>query len=223
MRAAGQRWIRAAFGTAAALVLGVALYIVLFRPWHMHWGATPDESRRIMPGDSLVQDPFEVTTRAITIDAWPVHVWPWLAQMGRGRGGLYSYDWLDRVCGVLDAPSSDTVMTRFQTIRAGDTIPVGGSAGWPVAIARPNDLLLLDVHQSGAHITWAMLLDPIAPTRTRLIMRVRARLPHTWQRPLRIAVLDPAEFLMMRRQLLGIRDRAERLARADSAYRRAAF
>jgi hypothetical protein len=218
-----RRWFRAAFAAAAALVVLVAVYVALFRPWHMHWGATPDEVRRVMPGDSLVQDPLEVTTRAITIDAWPVHVWPWLAQMGKGRGGLYTYDWLDRVFGVLDAPSSDTLLARFQTIRAGDTIPIGGSPGWPVAIARPNELLLLDVRQAGAHVTWAFLVEPIAPTRTRLIMRVRARLPNTWRRPLLIAVLDPAEFLMVRRQLMGIRDRAERLARADSAYRRASF
>lgn len=175
-----------------------------------------------MPGDSLVQHPIEVTTRAITIDARPAHVWPWLAQMGKGRGGLYSYDWLDQVFGVLDRPSSDSLIPRFQGIRAGDTIPVGGSAGWPVAIAKPSELLLLDVRQAGAHVTWAFALDSISPARTRLIMRVRARLPSTWALPLQVAVLDPAEFLMVRRQLIGIRDRAERLARADSAYARGA-
>ena len=175
-----------------------------------------------MLGDSLVQDPLEVSTRAITINAWPRHVWPWLAQMGKGRGGLYSYDWLDRLFGVLDGPSSDTLIPRFQEIRAGDTIPVGGSAGWPVAIARSNEVLLLDVHEAGAHVTWAFALNSVSPTQTRLIMRVRARLPHSWTLPLRRAVLDPAEFFMVRRQLMGIRDRAERLARADSTYARAA-
>lgn len=176
----------------------------------------------MMPGDSLVQNPLEVTTRAITINAWPAHVWPWLAQMGKGRGGLYSYDWLERVFGVLDAPSSDTLIPRFQVIHAADTIPVGGSSGWPVAIARPNGLLLLDVHQAGAHVTWAFVLDSVSRTQTRLIMRVRARLPKTWKLPLLFAALDPSEFLMVRRQLMGIRDRAERLARADPAYVRAA-
>jgi hypothetical protein len=164
------------------------------------------------------QKPLEVTTRAITINAWPTHVWPWLAQMGKGRGGLYSYDWLDQLFGVLDAPSSDTVISRFQGIRAGDTIPVGGSSGWPVAIAQPNKLLLLDINQTGAHVTWAFVLNPISPTKTRLILRVRARLPNTWWLPLQTAVLDPAEFLMVRRQLIGVRERAERLARADRAY-----
>ena len=187
----------------------------------MHWGATPEEVSRTMPGDRLVSQPLEVTTRAITISAWPAHVWPWLAQLGKGRGGLYSYDRLDQVFGVLDAPSSDTLIPRFREIGVGDTIPIGGSPGWPVAIARPNQFLLLDVRQSGAHVTWAFALDSITPTRTRLIMRVRARLPSTWQLPLQLAVLDPAEFLMVRRQLIGVRDRAEHLARADSAYVRA--
>ncbi len=175
-----------------------------------------------MPGDSLVENPFEITTRAITINAWPKHVWPWLAQMGKGRGGLYSYDWLDNVFGVLDSPSVDTLIARYREIRAGDTIPVGGSAGWPVAIARPNELLLLDVRDTGAHVTWAFALRQISPTQTRLVMRVRARLPVTWKLPFQMAVLDPAEFLMVRRQLIGIRQRAERLAHSDTAYARAA-
>jgi hypothetical protein len=214
------RWLRSAFA-ATALVAFLILYVAFFRPWHTRWGATTDEISRTMPGDGLVQNPLEVTTRAITINAWPTHVWPWLAQMGKGRGGLYSYDWLDRVFGVLDAPSSDTLSTRFRVIRAGDTIPVGGGTGWPVAIAKPNELLLLDIRQAGAHVTWAFALDPISPTKTRLIMRVRARLPNTWRLPLQIAVLDPAEFVMVRRQLIGLRARAERLARGDSAYVRA--
>jgi hypothetical protein len=188
----------------------------------MHWGATSEEVARVMPGDSLVQGPQEITTRAITVNAWPSHVWPWLAQMGNGRGGLYSYDWLDRLFGVLDAPSSDSLLPQFQDLRAGDTIPVGGSAGWPVAIAIPNRYLLLDVHQAGAHVTWAFSLAPISATKTRLVMRVRACLPRDWKLPLLIAFLDPAEFLMVRRQLIGLRDRAERLARGDPAYRREA-
>jgi len=215
------RWLRRTLIATVVLVVLLGLYVAFVRPWHVRWGASPEEVARALPGDSLVQGPQEVTTRAITINAWPAHIWPWLAQMGNGRGGLYSYDWLDRVFGVLDANSSDTLIARFQQIRPGDTIPIGGSTGWPVAIARPNDILLLDVREAGAHVTWVFALAPISPTKTRLIMRVRARLPVTWRLPLQRAVLDPAEFLMVRRQLMGIRDRAEQLARADSAYIRA--
>jgi hypothetical protein len=207
---------------AVTLAAVLITYIGLLRPWHSHWGATAREVSRTLAGDSLVQDPQEVTTRAITIHAWPTHVWPWLAQMGNGRGGLYSYDWLDQLFGVLDGPSSDTLIAQFQGLRAGDTIPIGGSPGWPVAIANPNEQLLLDVHQAGAHVTWAFVLDPVSATETRLIMRVRARLPRSWRLPLQLALLDPAEFLMVRRQLIGVRERAERLAHADPAYVRAA-
>jgi hypothetical protein len=216
------RWVLWIFAAATALVAFLTLYVALFRPWHMHWGATFDEVTRDMPGDSLVQDPLEVTTRAITINAWPSHVWPWLAQMGKGRGGLYSYDWLDRIFGVLDAPSSDTLIPRFQEIRAGDTIPVGGGSGWPVAIAKPPEILVLDIREAGAHVTWVFQLVPRSPRQTRLVMRVRALLPTSWRLPLQLAVLDPAEFLMVRRQLIGLRDRAQRLALRDSAYVRAA-
>jgi hypothetical protein len=185
----------------------------MFRPWHRHWGATGDEIARVMEGDELVSEPQEVTTRAINIHARPGDIWPWLAQMGYQRGGLYSYDGLDQLFGVLDRRSADTLMPAFQGLKAGDTIPIGKSPGWPVAIARPNELLLLDVRQQGAHVTWAFALYPSPGPETRLVMRVRARLPRGWKTPLLIAVLDPAEFFMVRRQLIGIRDRAERLAR----------
>jgi len=159
-----------------------------------------------MPGDERVENPDEVTTRATSMRARPRHVWPWLAQMGNGRGGLYSYDGLDRLFGVLDRPSADSLMPAFQELHAGDTIPVRGSDGWPIAIATPDEFLLLDVHMDGAHVTCAFDIDSLSPVETRLIMRVRARLPRNWRKPLLMAVLDPAEFVMVRRQLLGIRD-----------------
>lgn len=195
------------------LVLLLVAYVLLVRPWHRRWGATPAEVARPLPGDSLVAAPQEVTTRAITIRARPDQVWPWLAQMGRGRGGLYSYDALDRAFGVLDAPSARTLLPRFQRLAPGDTIPVGGSAGWPVAIADPNRTLLLNVNEAGARVTWVFVLTPVGSGGTRLVTRVRARLPAGWRSAIIGAVLDPAEFVMVRRMLLNLRDRAERLAR----------
>jgi hypothetical protein len=204
------------YGTLAAATV-IALYTRVFRPWHQHWGATDAEITRSIPGDGLVADPQEVTTRAITIRAKADDIWPWLAQMGWRRGGLYSYDWLDRLLGVLDQPSADSLLPNLGGIEAGDTIPVGGSAGWPVALARPNDVLLLHIRQEGAHVTWAFALYPVSANETRLVTRVRARLPRRWNTPIIIAILDPAEFFMVRRQLIGIRDRAERLTRTGAA------
>lgn len=209
--------VKARKGHFGAVLLWIAVfllaYIVLIRSWHQHWGATSDEIDRTMPGDGLVDHPIEVTTRAITIRAEPRYIWPWLAQMGKGRGGLYSYDRLDIWAGVLEEPSSNEVLPEFQNLRAGDTIPVGGSPGWPVTLAEPNKMLLLDVHQDGAHVTWAFGLYPVSSIETRLVMRVRAQLLWSWKTPFIAAALDPAEFLMVRRQLIGIKQRAERLAR----------
>jgi hypothetical protein len=203
---------RAAFVLAALVGLGFA-YVLLVRPWHRHWGATRAEVARPLPGDGLVGDPQEVTTRAITIRARPEQVWPWLAQMGRGRGGLYSYDALDRAFGVLDAPSAQALLPQFQRLAPGDTIPIGGSVGWPVAIADPNRTLLLNVNEAGARVTWVFVLAPISSRETRLVTRVRARLPAGWKSAIIGSALDPAEFVMVRRMLLNLRDRAERLAR----------
>ncbi|HZK48767.1 MAG TPA: hypothetical protein VFD74_04120, partial [Thermoleophilia bacterium] len=84
----------------AALVVGSALvYKRWLRHWSFSWGASPEEEFESMPGDDFVTDPQWITTRAVSIDAPPSRVWPWLVQMGQGRGGLYSYDRLENLVG----------------------------------------------------------------------------------------------------------------------------
>src|SRR5919109_489666 len=82
------------FGTA---LLGgaVATYIRFIRPRQMHWGATPEEVKRTLPYDELVPNPTWNSTRAVTVDATPEQIWPWLVQVGWGRAGYYGYDWVD--------------------------------------------------------------------------------------------------------------------------------
>src|SRR5512132_738307 len=95
---------KVASGLALAGASGLAAYALL-RPRLLRWGATDAEASAALPGDEYVTNAEYVTTRGITIEARPAEVWPWLAQMGYRRGGLYSYDWLDRLFGYLDAPS----------------------------------------------------------------------------------------------------------------------
>jgi hypothetical protein len=83
-----------------------------------------------MSGDSEIPMPDYTATLAITIDARPEEIWPWLAQMGYQRGGLYSYDWLDRLFGYLDAPSLARVLPQFQRLAPGDLIPIGRAGGF---------------------------------------------------------------------------------------------
>jgi hypothetical protein len=78
-----------------------ALYALVARPRINQWGATDQEHQATWPGDELVAQPSFVWTNAITIRAHAAQVWPWLVQLGQGRGGLYSYDWLENL--VQDA------------------------------------------------------------------------------------------------------------------------
>ncbi len=102
-----------------ALAFG-ALYVLVVRPRAARWGATDEEATRRMPGDGVVPGRAYVATRAITIDALPEDVWPWIVQMGSGRGGWYALDRLDNG-GV---PSADQVIPQLQDLQVGDLIPM---------------------------------------------------------------------------------------------------
>ena len=204
---------------------GLAVYLFAVRPWHRRWGATDEEVGQAMPGDDRVENANFETTRAITIKAPPAEVWPWLAQMGQGRGGLYSYDWLENLMG-LDIHSADHIVPELQNLQVGDVIALEpGGSGYHVAAIEPNRLLVLYIDgtsggemggffaKAGAASTWVYLLKELDPATTRLIVRWRARYPLTGvSDPLLFLVgltLDPAEFIMERKMLLGIKKRAE--------------
>jgi hypothetical protein len=202
---------RIAGGVAIAGIAGVAGYM-LVRPKLLNWGARRDEIERVLPGDELVPNATYTSTRAVTIEATPADIWPWLAQMGHGRGGLYSYDWLDRAFGYLDAPSSNAVLPEFQELKAGDTIPMGRGPSWPVRIAEPDRALVLE--PVAGRITWMFALVPVSDAATRLVTRVRCAPPASLQERVVMALVDPAAFVMTRGMLLGIKRRAEALAAA---------
>jgi hypothetical protein len=198
-------------GVAAA----VAGYHFLVRPQLLRWGATQDEVDRDMAGDDLVPAPNYVSTRAITIRATPEQVFPWLPQIGYGRGGLYSYDWLDQLLGYLDAPSADRILPELQEVKPGDVIPIGRVGGWLVRIVDPPRSFV--VEPVPGKVSWAFTLYSYGDGTTRLVTRVRARLAFS----LINLLLDPAEFVMIRRMLVGIKERAESLVpvRDDSTTR----
>ena len=181
----------------------------------LYWGATATEIERVMPGDAAIPDATYDTTLAITIDAPPADIWPWLVQMGYRRGGLYSYDWLDRLFGFLDAPSAERVLPEHQRLAVGDVIPIGRGDGFPVAAIEPQRSMVLGGETGdGFHWVWQFGLYPLDERRTRLVSRNRARLPRTLGSTLFMCALEPAAFIMTRRMLLGLKRRAERLATA---------
>ena len=195
--------------TLIILVVFAAAYLFLIRPWQRTWGATGTEAGRPMPGDTTVQAPRFIATRAVTIDAPPEKVWPWLAQMGYRRAGLYRYDWIDRALKILDRPSAARILPEHQTIIAGQEIPMSSGPGWSVLTAEPNSSLVFDIHQAGGRITWSWLLSPYDEGKTRLILRIRGLLEPGASALPGLVLMGPGEFIMARRMLGGIKARAE--------------
>lgn len=207
MKGASRKPIAGAMALAGISAIGGYM---LFRPRMRRWGATDDEVAAALPGDERVANPTYITTLAVTINAGPAEIWPWLTQIGYRRGGLYSYDWLDRAFGYLDRPSADVVLAEFQRIEPGDTIPIGRGPDWRVADVEPERTLVLE--PVAGVVTWAFVIVPIDTGSTRLISRVRFRMQQTLKDRLALLAMDPAAFVMTRKMLLGIRRRAEALS-----------
>ncbi len=197
------------------LVAGIAFVLACWFPirrWMNRWGATRADLTRRMAGDDLIADPTFSYTMAVTVAARPEHIWPWLVQMGYQRGGLYSYDWLDRLFGFLDRPSATRVLPEFQHLAVGDTIPLPHGQGYPVAVVTPGQALVLDMRNMwGFDWVWQFGLYAIDGRRTRLVSRSHVRPRTAWRWLFSVLVIEPAAFVMTRRMLLGLKQRAETL------------
>ena len=202
------------------VVLAVSSWFPI-RRWFGHWGTTPADLSRVMSGDAAIVNPTYATTLAITVRARPEDIWPWLVQMGYQRGGLYSDDWLDRLFGYLDGPSSNRILPEFQHLAVGDEIPIGRGSGFPVTAIEPYRALVLGGKGEGFQWVWQFGLYPLDENRTRIVSRNSVRVPSTLGSWLFLRVIEPAAFLMTRRMLLGLKRRAELLAVADQSTRAA--
>jgi hypothetical protein len=170
-----------------------------------------------MAGDNLLVDPTYSYTMGVIVNAPAEAIWPWLVQMGYHRGGLYSYDWLDRLFGYLDRPSATRILPEFQHLAVGDQIPLGRGPSWPVAAIEASRALVLDMrNMGGVDWVWQFGLYKVDEKRTRLVSRSRVRTRTVWARLLTY-VIEPAGFLMTRRMLLGLKQRAETLKGRASA------
>jgi hypothetical protein len=174
---------------------------------------TPDELARSMAGDAVIAKPTHSAMDAITINASPDDIWPWLVQIGYQRGGLYSYDWLDRLFGFLDRPSANHVLTEFQRLVVGDTIRLGPRQELTVAALQPGRALALSYRRRDFEWVWQFGLYPLDQDRTRLVSRGTERYPKNIVTWLFMCIMKPAAFIMTRRMLLGLKARAEALQR----------
>jgi hypothetical protein len=194
----------------AALGAGAAgAYALFIRPWHLRWGATDEEVARAMPGDDVAKQATFNATRAVTIQARPEEIWPWVVQMGFNRAGWYTYDWIDN----LGRPSAERIIPELQHIAVGDLIPISpvGTFGLRVKEFEPNRWMLW--WDTKGNTSWYWGLSPHDAHATRLITRMRLR--YLWLSPaiLYDLLADVGDIIMMRKCLLGIKQRAERTSR----------
>ena len=210
--------VRASGGALA----GAALYALWLRRRQLAWGATANETAAVLPGDALLPHTDLTATRAITIRAGIDDIWPWLAQMGQGRGGLYSYDWLENLVGC-HMHSIDRVVPEWQSVREGDDFRLHPDVALTVvAVDHPHALVVqggisatgqvtTDDPAAPYDFTWAFVLVARNARSTRLLIRERYRY-HTFAARPMVEMVAAISFIMTERMLRGIRDRAERPA-----------
>lgn len=223
---AKQRSILKCLGSLVNLVGGfTTLYLMVIRPWHLKWGATSDEADRLLPGDDLISNAKINATHAITIDAPIDRVWPWIAQIGQGRGGFYSYEAIENAMG-LDIHNADRVLPEFQNPQVGEKLPFAEGFSVPYAIVdAPRTLVIHGDTRTGSvtmpglrpgdylAVQWGWYLEPIDAQTTRFIERWRADYGSGLMNTLIYRLfMEPGAFIMERKMLLTIKERAEKSA-----------
>lgn len=173
----------------------------------MTWRATAEEAARPLPGDDLLAAADIVATRSIGIDAPASAIWPWLVQMGPGRAGAYTYDWIENFFG-LNMHSADRIQAEWQNLKVGDVLRSREDRpGMRVEILDRERVL---THRSEAgDWVWTFVLGREEGS-TRLISRNRIAMKGAAGQRLGMLVMEPGSLVMERKMLLGIRERAER-------------
>jgi hypothetical protein len=214
-----KKFMIGATAALGAMGLGAASYL-RFRSWQRRWGATDEELQRTFPGDELVREADLVEMRVVTVKATPATIWPWLVQIGQGRAGFYSFDWLENLAG-LKMKNARGINPEWQHLQVGDILPAEpGGRGFKVYMLEPERALVLGGRRGEAGVleaftqralafSWAFILVPLDSEHTRLISRFRGvSQPSLWI-TLSDIFVDPLDFLMTRRMLLGIKQRVE--------------
>jgi hypothetical protein len=162
----GNRWTL--YCLAGAAVAAEVVGYLLWRPRMLRWGATAGEASEPLPGDDRTPRPRLQCTRAVTIDAPPEKVWPWLMQMGIGRAGFYTHDWVERLMFraryVEGRHSATRIHRELPQLKVGDTVPMGAGVFVPVVEVEPCRHLVAQE---------TFVLRPLPGGKTRLITRYR--------------------------------------------------
>ena len=199
-------------GILAGLAVIAVIVTIALIPWMDRWGATDDEVAASFSGDELVLTPRIVYTRAVTVNASPEEIYPWLVQMGAEKGGMYSYSWFETNLLRCELINADRIHAEWQGLKVGDKVKMcpgtWGPPAYEAGLMEPNRAIVLGHQEKGTWSdVWQFILIPQADGTTRLIARGRDTKTGTiWD------VMRPGQFVMERGMLLGIKERAERIA-----------
>ncbi len=198
-------------GILAGLTLLVLIVITAITPWMDRWGATDEEIAATFPGDELLPEPASFINRAITIDAPPEHIYPWIVQLDANKGGWYSYTWLESLmnCPMVNA---DRIHPEWQDLQVGDEVHMCPNEPAPppyiVAQIHPNQAIVMGHQEDGKWVDlYQFVIVPQPDGSSRLVLRTRTMMVGgIW------TIIHPGTFIMERGMLYGIKERAERLA-----------
>ncbi|MFM8874672.1 MAG: hypothetical protein ACKOGC_01275 [Anaerolineae bacterium] len=202
--------IKRFFSGLGIMLLVLVVGYLFIRPWHLRWGATTEDVLRAMPGD-LEHIGW---TRAITIEAAPEEVWPWLMQWGQGRGGWYSYDWLENLLG-FDIHTADRILPEYQDLNVGDPICMArGFCTSHVTVIEPNQWLSWQAKDEDGTPVWTFTfgLVPVDDTHTRLI--VRESFNNSFVPPAAVFALEIPDVVMELKALNTVKERVEGVQRS---------
>ena len=204
----------------AAVAFAAGASLPLLRTWMLTFGSTEDELDATLPGDALLERHDLVATRTVGIAAPPAAVWPWVAQLGQGRGGFYSYDEVENLAGC-DIHSADRIMPEWQDVAVGDQVHLAPPVALDVVAVDPGRALVLRGAAGFGEsappydFTWAFVLRPWRDGGTRLVVRERYLYTAGWAR-LMVEPVSVVSWVMTQKMLRGIRDRAQAAYRSGS-------
>jgi hypothetical protein len=184
-----------------------------------YWGVDAEIAERRYPGDELVAAPRWSWTHGVEIDAPAAEVWRWVAQLGAGRGGFYSYQWLENVAGC-EVRNAETIHPEWE-VRAGGQLVLHPDVSLPVVACEPGKWFVAQVTTEAAPppagrpwmtASWLLHVEPLGENRCRLLSRFRADSSDDLVSRLSFGptLVEPVGFAMDRRMLLGVKERAER-------------
>ncbi|MFZ6030652.1 MAG: hypothetical protein ACOYYS_23340 [Chloroflexota bacterium] len=193
------------FGGIAIVLLVLVLGYLVIRPLHLNWGTASEDVARAMPGDL----DGARWTRAITIEATPEQIWPWLVQWGQGRGGWYSYDWLENLFG-FDIHTADHIVPEYQDLKLGDPICMAANMCVSfVSAIEPFQWFGWQSKDDAGKPFWTFMIGlfPLDKTHTRLV--IRESFDAAMMPPVAAFVLEIPDVVMELKTLDTLKQRAE--------------